>query len=519
MELEVSRRRSRRLAQERMIHYIRKIAPWFVIEEIHLLQAGYIEALFAGIIDRLMVFMAPRSGKTMMASIFAPSQYIGIHPERKIMQASYAAELAIDWGRQVRNHVAEPEYQEMFPGTLLMPDAKASGRWNTTKGGTYYATGVTGGIAGRGFNFGVIDDPLSEQDAHSDVAKKRTHAWYGPGFYTRRQPESSIILYQGTRWAKDDLAGYLLNLPKEQSEADEWTVLKIPAIIDAETADALNEVARDPILITLDHPKRYKFKAGDSFSPRRWPKRELMRQQANMSSLDWQALYQQSPVEEAGNIFKRAWWQKWPHSEPPKCVYVLQVYDTAFEEGEENDFTARTTWGIFRMPDRNVKGTDENGDQIVVSLPPFGCILLERLNERMQFPDLRRDALDSFKLYQPDRVLVEKKASGHSLLQELRRKGVPVTGIKVDRSKRARAIATSVVLEQRCVFYMNRQWAQEVITQCADFTGIADEHDDLVDTCVYAWSWLRRMFHLQLADEPDEEDNDGVDLTPRRLYG
>src|SRR5262249_10325098 len=145
------------------------------------------------------------------------------------------------------------------------PDNKAAGRWALSGGGEYHATGVTGGIAGKGFNLGIIDDPLSEQDAYSILAKKRVAEWYGPGFYTRRQPEASAILYMGTRWAKDDLAGTLLSKAKEERTADKWIVLSIPAVVDIDAARMLSSVAKDPLLSPTSAGRALRFKEGMSF--------------------------------------------------------------------------------------------------------------------------------------------------------------------------------------------------------------------------------------------------------------
>lgn len=245
-----------------------------------------------------------------------------------------------------------------------------------------------------------------------------------------------------------------------------------------------------------------KFREGDSFAPRRWPLKELTRQRGNMASRAWEALYQQNPVEDEGNILKRNWWRKWKDKEPPACEYIISVYDTAFEEGQENDFTARTTWGIFLPQDSDF----------------HACILLERLRERLTFPVLREMALEHYKDFKPDRVLVEKKASGHSLLQELRLKKVPVSPISADRSKLARAHAASAVLEQGAVWYMDRKWADDVINECAAFpTG---SYDDIVDTCVHAWRYMRRLFWLQLPDEDDDEQDEAPETGKvRRIYG
>lgn len=504
------RRERRALARTSIAFAISRMWPWFILEEIHLLIAGWLEALEQAITDRAMIFMPPRTGKSRIASIFTPAHYLGLYPGREVMQAGHSDELSTGFGRETKRLVGTPEYLEVFPEFLMAQDSKAAGRWNTDQGGGYLATGVSGGISGKGYHFGVIDDPLSEQNARSKKEQEKVHQWYGGGFYTRQAADVSAILAMGTRWDKGDLFGRLLSAPVDDEYRDDWSVLRIPGILDSETAEMLNEVADDPLLKSDRFPKRYKFRAGDSFAPRRWPLKKLLRIKANLSSLDWEALYQQNPTVEEGAILKRSWWKKWPHEKAPKCIYVVQVYDTAFSEPDqkENAYTARTTWGVFEQEDR----VNEDG----IKLPGACVVLLERLNKRIGFPELRREARESYQLYKPDRVLVEKKASGHSLIQELRRGKLPVTAVKAEVDKIARAHAASGVLEHGFVYYMDRTWASEVIDQCAEFpTG---QFNDLVDTCVHGWLWLRRTFHLRMPIEEDEEEQ-GVDLTPRRLYG
>ena len=169
----------------------------------------------------------------------------------------------------------DSEVGSVFPDLKLTKDSKSAAKWATTAGGMYAAAGVGTGIAGKGFHLGLIDDPISEQDAFSDTALKSVREWYGPGLYTRRQPERNAIVLTMTRWNAADLAGYLLSLKQIDPDADDWDVLSVPAILDDEHAEMLNEIAEDPQYRDLledpegncPYPMRYK--AGDSFAPRR----------------------------------------------------------------------------------------------------------------------------------------------------------------------------------------------------------------------------------------------------------
>jgi predicted phage terminase large subunit-like protein len=527
----------RRLAQASFIDFVRSVAPWFIVEEVHIAIAEKLEKVANGEIDRLMLFMPPRTGKSLLCSMLFPAWWMGRFPSDKVMSVAYEHELAVSWGRTTRNLIRDPDYQEVFPGVELSGDSKAAGRWSiagTGKGsektqqGEYIAAGIRGGIAGKGWNLGMIDDPISEQDALSDTAKEFVRNWYGPGFYTRRQPDRNAIILIMTRWAKDDLAGFLLEQMlqnRDDAYADRWDTLNIPAILEGhKTVDLLNSKAREAWQINQGlengrarkegrEAKRVpvqKFREGASFAPRRWPIRELMRTKSNMPAKWWQALYQGNPAEEEGHILKRAWWQKWTRPTPPPCEMIVAAYDTAFEEKETDDFSARTTWGVFRSM---VSGR-------------YCVILLERMNKRLAYPDLVDEALHHYRDFEPDLILIEKRASGHSLLQTLKRKGLPAKqwlppGGRHSQGKLPRAHAASDVLEEGIVYYMDRDWAEGVVDQCAAFPY--DTHDDMVDTVTMVLLWLRKSFLAFEDEETDDDETPRAGSSPagglRRIYG
>lgn len=512
-------------------------APWFEDEIVEIIDGE--EALCRCLtVDEDHTFLAEDLvvHNSMMCSILFPAWWVGKFPSDKIMQVAYEQEMAVGWGRQIRNMIRDPDFQEIFPGVELAGDSKAAGKWSILDSaepdkkqqGEYISAGIRGGIAGKGWNLGIIDDPLSEQDAMSQTAKDFVKEWYGPGFYTRRQPDRNAIVVIMTRWAKDDLAGYLLEQQNQNTDnpyADQWTTLNIPAILDSEeVVEKLNSKAPEAHEINQGienmraqregrEPKEiplYKFKNGTTFAPRRWPIRELLRTKSQMKPKWWKALYTGKPAEEEGHILKRQWWQPWPHNTPPSCEMVIAMYDTAFEEKESDDFSARTTWGIFRS---GMTGL-------------YSIILLERMNKRLAFPDLVDNAVRHYQNYDPDMIMVEKRASGHSLIQTLKRKKLPVKawlppGGRHEQGKLPRAHGASDVLEEGLVYYMQRDWAEEVISQCADFPY--GEFDDMVDTVTMALLYLRKAF-IEFADEGSEEDDmpragSAVGGGARRLYG
>lgn len=523
------------LCRNSFIAFIAHVAPWFIIEEIHLLIADALERMIDGKYDRLMVFMPPRSGKTQLISQFFPAWYLGRNPEDKVLQVSYAAELASDNGRWVRDMVRDPIYQGIFPNVELRPDVKAAGRWMIRHGqkdkpeGIYYAAGVTGGIAGRGWNLGIIDDPLSEQDAISDIARQHVRSWYAPGFYTRRQPERNMAVLMSTRWAADDLPAHLLDMQKEPG-ADKWHVLEIPAILTKRSANQLRKWSKkahfwdeirarerkkddDNAILVPEKPIAYR--ENDSYAPRRWPLKQLLRTKANMTPRAWSALYQQQPVEDEGHILKRASWRKWT-GDPPECFEIVAYYDTAIEEDEEADFSARTTWGLFEhMGLTNVILIEAWHDRVALS---------QEHSEEKE-PGLLDLMVDHAIRFDVDRVMIEKRASGSWLVKEARRRRVPARPWLPPRAlgprnkgKVPRAHFASIALDGGCVWYVDRLWAHEVIDECANVPFGA--HDDLADTVTMALIDLRERWKLELKgfDEPDD-DEDEDDLQPVRAYG
>lgn len=567
----------RALGRSSLIQYVRAVAPWFTVEEVHCTIATHLERLADpdDELDRLMVFMPPRTGKSMMGSVFLPSWYSGLFPSDKILQVGHSINLSRNFSLDVRALMRDPEYAAIFPGVALAKDSQAAGNWRIEdiapamtkveglqrltahrqgrqQQGQYNAAGVTANIAGKGFNLGIADDLMSEQDKDSRVVKERIWNWWGPGFYTRRQPERNAILLMMTRWANDDIAGRLLKMAEENKAADKWTVLNIPAILDAQAARTVVSFARS----RAEMPDIKDLKAGDSFAPRRWSMKEIMRSKANMTDRDWNALYLGKPDIDEGNILKKHFWRRWHLQEPPECDFVFQMYDTANEKGQENDYSARSTWGIFRHRDRE-------GER-----PTYNMILLEAWKDRIDTPDLIAEAmigvwgsketlkaLQEMKLpasadyvkdrliaahgrdiigFQPDRLMIEKKASGHWMIAELRRINKPHrlpvwpwlaprntqgAGKGQEMDKYARARFASLVLEQGAVWYMPRKWAEAVIDECAEckFDG-SDASDDLPDTVTASMIYVRQTYRVELPTDIDEEAERKPKRTERRRF-
>lgn len=274
-----------------------------------------LERVEAGICDRLMVFMPPRHGKSEKASKRFPAWYLGRNPRRQIIGASYNSDLATDFGREVRNIVASPEYSEVFPAVRLRQDSRAADRMNTDQGGAYFACGVGTATTGRGAHLGLIDDPFKDrEDADSEVQREKVWKWYRSTFFTRLMPGGAVIVIQ-TRWHEDDLAGRLLELQGRVEDGGEWTVLDLPAIDSA----------------------------GKALWPEWYDEAALERIRNTIGPREWSALYQQRPAPDEGTFFQRDWLKEWETK--PQALNIYGTSDYAVTDGG-GDFTVHRVWGV-----------------------------------------------------------------------------------------------------------------------------------------------------------------------------
>lgn len=280
----------------------------------HVLIAEKLEAVERDEIDRLMIFMPPRHGKSELASRKFPARYLGKHPSRQIIAASYNSDLATDFGRDVRNLVASPEYGEIFPDVTLRVDSKAADRMNTNHGGVYIAAGVGTATTGRGAHLGIIDDPFKDrQDADSERQRDAVWNWYRSTFFTRLMPGGAIVLIQ-TRWHEDDLAGRLLEQDGRVEDGGEWHVLELPAIMD-----------------------------GKALWPEWYDVPALDRIKRTIGPREWSALYMQSPQPDEGTFFQRGWLKQW--ADLPKDLRLYGTSDYAVTDGG-GDYTVHRIWGV-----------------------------------------------------------------------------------------------------------------------------------------------------------------------------
>ncbi len=456
--------------QKDFMSFVKYVWPQFIEGAHHKIYAEKLQAVADGKIKRLIINMPPRHTKSEFASYLFPTWLMGRDPTKKIIQATHTAELAVGFGRKVKNLIDSEDFRDIFPNVKLAVDAKASGRWSTNDGGEYYAVGVGGALAGRGADLAIIDDPVSEQDALSSTALDGIYEWYTSGPRQRLQPGGSIIIVM-TRWSIRDLTAKVLSKQSEKG-ADKWDIVEFPAIMPS----------------------------GKSLWPEYWELEELEGVKASIPVGKWNAQYMQNPTAEEGAIIKREWWQIWKKEDPPPCDYIIQSYDTAFSKSDRADYSAVTTWGIFVEPDTN----EEH------------IMLLDAVKGRWEFPQLKEEANELYKMYDPDMVLIEQKGSGMPLTQELRRMGIPVTPFTPSRGadKFTRMHSCAPVFESGMVWCPETNFADEVMEECASFPN--GEHDDLADSMTQAILRFRQGGFI--VTPTDYNDDDDYEFRSSREY-
>ena len=450
--------------------FVKHMWPEFVEGSHHKDMADAFNKIRNGTLKRLIVNMPPRHTKSEFASYFLPAWMIGNNPQLKIIQATHTAELAVRFGRKAKTLMDSDEYKEVFK-TRLREDSQAAGRWETEQGGEYFAVGVEGAVTGRGADLLIIDDPHSEQDAYSTTAYEKAYEWYTSGPRQRLQPGAAIVLVM-TRWNTKDLTAKLINAAAKEAKADQWEVIEFPAILPS----------------------------GKPMWPEYWKLEDLLAVKASAGIGKWNAQYMQNPTAEEGAIIKREWWRDWTKDYIPALEHVIQSYDTAFLKRETADYSAITTWGVFRE-------SEDSAEQL---------ILLDAIKQRVEFPELRRLAKEQYDYWQPETVLVESKASGLPLTYELRAMGIPVVNFSPNRGndKHSRVNSVAPLFESGMIWApKDKEFAQEVIEECAAFPH--GDHDDLVDSMTQA---IMRFRQGGLISHPEDYIDEPIIKNPKKYY-
>ena len=448
--------------------FVKEMWPEFIEGRHHKEISKKFNDIANGKIKRLIINMPPRHTKSEFASFLLPSWMVGRKPDLKIIQTTHTTELAIRFGRKAKTLIDSPEYQQIFK-TRLREDSQAAGKWETAQGGEYYAAGVGSAITGRGADLLIIDDPHSEQDALNMSAMERAYEWYTSGPRQRLQPGGAIVVVM-TRWNMKDLTGMLIKSQKEL-KSDKWEIIEFPAIMPS----------------------------GKPVWPEYWKKEELESVKASLSIGKWNAQWMQNPTAEEGSLIKREWWKVWDKPFIPPLQHVIQSYDTAYLKKETADFTAITTWGVFYPSEDS----------------PANLILLDSFKERVEFPELRKEAFRQYRYWNPETVIVEAKAAGLPLTYELRKAGIPVINYTPSKGqdKHARVNAVSPLFESGIIWAPEEKFAEEVIEECASFPY--GDHDDLVDSTTQA---IMRFRQGGFVIHPDDYKDEPLARTERTYY-
>jgi len=452
--------------KEDFLEFIQHVYPGYMIGDHHRKLANIFEDIAAGKKKRVIVNIAPRHGKSELISYLAPAWFLGNYPHKKVIMASHTADLAVNFGRRVRNLVSSDAYKDIFPQVELQADSKSASRWGTNFNGEYFAIGVGGALAGRGADLFIIDDPHSEQDAKLGRADVFLPAWewFQSGPLQRLMPGGSIIVVM-TRWSKLDLTGQIVNQMVKNDEVDQWEVVEFPAVIENKQGEL------------------------ESLWPQFWPLEELLAKKAALDIRYWNSQYMQNPVSEEGALIKREWWKIWEAENPPSCEFKIMSLDAAQEANNRADYNALTVWGVFFNEETN----------------NYNIILLNSIKKRLEFPELKELCIEEYKDWEPDAFLVEKKSNGAALYQEFRRMGIPVGEFTPGKGqdKISRVNAVSDLFRSGIVWAPDRRWAHEVIEECNDFPSGAN--DDLVDSTTLALMRFRQGGFIRLpSDEPEE---------------
>jgi phage terminase large subunit-like protein len=444
-------------------------------------------------VDGIMAFTSPGSAKSTYLSVLAPAWLLGRKKGTNVIGASYNDDVANRFGRRVRSIVRSNEFTKIM-GCHITGDNQAVDNYSLSNEAEYRSAGLNGGITSFRADWALVDDPVkSRQDADSELIRERTWEVFSSDISTRLKPGGKIIIVQ-TRWHEDDLSGRILGEKwKGQSglwrgtDGRLWHVINLPHI--AEHAD-------DPL--------------GRKPGELLWPEWHRMADAKRLQDAAkrggtaarlWSALYQQRPSPDEGAILARHYWQPWTKKDLPECEAIYLFYDTAFEEDEQNDFSAMTAWGVFEHTSKKKTGEEYKHKHI---------LLLGAWKERVNSIDLLDEVKGHCKLFRPDRVFVEKRASGIQLLQELQRQRIPVKawlprGKPGAKGKVPRAHAIASILEQGSVWFVPGAKTEAVLDECAAFPF--GTNDDWVDTVTMAIAWFRdRHIFMTADDELDLEE-------------
>lgn len=513
---------------------------WHIIEPNAFVSNWHIDAICDhlayvsfGDIRNLLIAMPPRMSKSLVVSVAWPAWDWIDNPDRQFLFASYAHDLALRDATKARRLIESPWYQEQFGYSFyLLADDNQKAKYVNSRGGHRISISVQGKTTGEGGNILVGDDFHNVEDMESDVKRQKSVSWHDNAWRSRtNDPNTSQKVYVGQRSHDGDIYGHVLARERER-----WVELVMPMEFDpSRKCITYANKGFGPIkekLIFVDPRKT----EGELLNPKRFNAYTSAVEKDNMAVRKWMAQFQQQPEGAGGYILKRGWWKQWVYPEwhpsagevrpLPDFIEIVQVYDTAFEDTEEDDFTARLTFGIFVLEeDFDSKVGGDNRNRISDSKfqgekkkrgPKICALLLDRFKDRPVFPDLREEMRISNEDYEPEKVLIEKKSSGHSLIQEARAMDIPVKAVLVEGDLQFRASISSLPLEQGRIFYISRNWSLDVIDEAARFPN--GDHDDQVSCLVMFLAYLRKFYDLGLAGDVEKNNEYRLFKSTRKKY-
>jgi len=422
--------------------------------------AAKLAAVRQGKIRRLIINLPPRHLKSLMASVAFPAWCLGHDPSAQILCVSYAQDLADKLARDCRSVMTSPWYRRIFP-TRLAPHRQAVQEFVTTRQGYRLATSTGGVLTGRGADYILIDDPLKPDEALSDAQRKTANDWFSHTLYSRLNDKrcgAIVIIMQ--RLHEDDLVGHVL-------AQEPWEVVCFPAI--AET----DEVHR---IETIWGPRCFRRGQGEALHCEREPLDTLDRIRRTIGEYNFAGQYQQSPAPLGGGLVKVEWFKRYRDNERPECFdRIVQSWDTANKATELSDFSVCTTWGV--------KGKN--------------LFLLSVFRRRLEYPALKRAVRDQQSLFDANVVLIEDKASGTQLIQELIADGCHgVTRYQPDCEKIMRLHAQTAMIENGFVHIPeSASWLAEYLQEISVFPK--GKHDDQVDSTAQFLDWFKKPFPYQ----------------------
>lgn len=466
--------------------FVEALYPQFELADFQIELIETLDALEKGTlgVNRLLITMPPRHGKSWLASTLFPVYYLARKPNRNVLATSYNQDLAKTFGRQTRDHAREPFVTQAFPDFSMSEESKAVDDWRTTFGGSYYATGMGGSTTGRAATLLLVDDPIkAREEADSATQRNKTWSYYVSALTTRKQPEPDgtkpIEIVILTRWHPDDLAGRIIET--EDWKEGSWKHINFPAIrkVDGQIRKSVAELPEDDprhipqgALSKVAPSKRHYFEEVETaLWPDRFPLEELKKRE-RLDPREFASLYQQTPYIAGGNLIKAGWWQK---AESPDCPTVIIAADTAFKKTETADYSVLM-----------VLGMDNNSD----------IHILEIIRDRYDFPELKRAAITLNAKWRGKGLrgmYIEDKASGQSLIQELRNQsGIAVLPVKVGSDKVSRLNAVLPLIEGGRVFLPDEaQWLDSFMDEAQSFPN--GKHDDMIDALSMGLEAMSKM--------------------------